>query len=195
MDDDEIILCPLPALLAFSLLEQIECNLVERCEKQQSILKRLQKEKSLFLERSTMSALSALLRTDQVYQRLYYPDPGYNDGRRTELDGLCVFDTNFILVECKSGSYRPRAKIGNIPKLQTDLRKTIEDAFEQAKRAREYIRNADNPVFYLSADRNDNSVAIKLDKSRIKNIYLVSSTLSNFAGITTSLNFHGEQFT
>jgi hypothetical protein len=114
LDDDDIILCPIPALLAFSLLEQIECNLVERCQEPQSTLKRLQKEKSLFLERSTMSALSSLLQTDQVYRRLYYPDPAYTDGRRTELDGLCVFDTNLILVECKSGSYRPRARIGSI---------------------------------------------------------------------------------
>jgi hypothetical protein len=188
LDDDEIILCPIPALLAFTLPEQIECSLMERCEEQQSILERLQKEKSLFLERSTMSALSSLLQTDEVYRRLHYPDPRYNDGRRTELDGLCVFDTNLIPVECKAGSYRPKAKIGSIPKLKTDLKKTIEDAFEQAKRAREYVRNVDNPVFYLSADRSDNSIAVKLDRSRIKNIYLVTSTLSHFAGITTSLS-------
>ena len=98
LDDDDIILCPLPALLAFSLLEQIEYNLVERCT-EPSTLKRLQKEKSLFLEQSTMSALCSLLQTDQVYRRLYYPNPGYDDGRRTEIDGLCVFDTTLILVE------------------------------------------------------------------------------------------------
>jgi hypothetical protein len=188
LDDEEIIICPLPALLVFTLLEQLECNFVERCNPHQSVLERFRTEKSLFLERSTMSALSSLLRTDQVYQCLYYPDPGYSDGRRTEVDGLCVLDSNLILVECKSGSYRPKAKIGNVPKLKDDLKKTIGDAFDQAKRAREYIRSADNPVFYLSADRDDNSIAVRLDRSRIKNIYLVSSTLGNFAGITTSLS-------
>jgi hypothetical protein len=188
LDHDEVILCPIPKLLIYNLLDQIENNLIQTCENQPEILKRLEHEKASFLQRNTMSTLSYLLQTDQAYQNLFYPDPGYSDARRTELDGLCILDNNLFLVECKSGSYRPRSKIGFVPKLTEDLRKTIHHAFQQAKRARDYFHNCDTPVFYSSANRKDDRISVKLDKSKIKNIYLISSTLSNFAGITTNLS-------
>ncbi|WP_455837058.1 hypothetical protein [Pseudarthrobacter siccitolerans] len=62
------------------------------------------------------------------------------DTHDTEADALFVIDDVAVCVEVKAGSITDKARTGNVRRVETDLRKTIGEAAEQASRLEGLIR-------------------------------------------------------
>lgn len=62
------------------------------------------------------------------------------DTHETEADALFVIDDVAVCVEVKAGSITDKARTGNVRRVETDLRKTIGEASEQASRLEGLIR-------------------------------------------------------
>ncbi|ALV43208.1 hypothetical protein AU252_20280 [Pseudarthrobacter sulfonivorans] len=58
----------------------------------------------------------------------------------TEADALLVIDDVAVCVEVKAGSITDKARSGNVKRVETDLRKTIGEAAEQASRLESLVR-------------------------------------------------------
>ena len=52
-----------------------------------------------------------------------------------------------IIAEIKSSSVRIQAKSGNKTKLESDLKKVLRKAYQQAKRTSDYVLTTEIPVF------------------------------------------------
>ncbi len=88
-----------------------------------------------------------------------------------------------LLIEAKAKQFRMESQLGDIGRLRTDIKKNVEDAFEQAKRAVNYIENTDSPEFI---EKSTNRI-LKIDKSKIKRTFLLTISLHNLAGLATTL--------
>ncbi|MEV5962741.1 hypothetical protein AB0L70_13320 [Kribbella sp. NPDC051952] len=93
-----------------------------------------------------------------------------------ESDGLIIVDDVALIVEAKSGALSQRARSGDSKRLGQDLTKLVSDAASQAERMRERITK-------------DGGLRLRnrtwLDLSGIREIYSVTITLDDLAGIVT----------
>jgi hypothetical protein len=87
----------------------------------------------------------------------------------TEADALFVIDDVAVCVEVKAGSITDKARTGNVRRVETDLRKTIGEAAEQASRLEGLIRQngglwrPNGKWLDLSGVREIHSVVVCLD--------------------------------
>jgi hypothetical protein len=124
------------------------------------------KARSDWLEQEAVRCLSGLLwGSDARWSLNYGPKRG-----RMELDGLVVYDNKLLLIECKWKTLTLDARMGDIEAARTDIMKSIAASYEQAARARDYIRSANSPVTFLA---KDGSEAV-IDPETITEIYLLS---------------------
>lgn len=138
---------------------------------------------SNWMEQETTSFLRRTFRADHVYQQLTYSDPDKESGE-AELDGAVQWGPFLLLIEVKGRQFRPQSRLGDIAKLRDDLRKNIEEAHEQANRAKRYIQGNDIVVFREKTSGRELTVS----KSNLRRIYPLSVTLHFFAGLTTQLS-------
>lgn len=95
-------------------------------------------------------------------------DPKF-DTHDTEADALFVIDDVAVCVEVKAGSITDKARTGNVRRVETDLRKTIGEAAEQASRLEGLIRQngglwqPNGKWLDLSGVREIHSVVVCLD--------------------------------
>jgi len=167
-------LCPVPSLLLWSLRPALE-NLMHRHEGDGSsaeIWERYQRTRGDFLAKEALARLATTLRHAEVHGGLKYSRAPSPNGEDDELDGLIMFDNLLFLVECKAGLFSEAARRGAPKRMIRDLKKLLADAHSQALRARNYILEADEPVFRLPDGRR-----LHVDKQRIDTILLVTVTL------------------
>ncbi|NBK97878.1 MAG: hypothetical protein EOM50_07645 [Erysipelotrichia bacterium] len=145
--------------------------------------KRYQKYAAKWLEDRVVGYLSHLFPDGQVYRTLDYPDPNNIAGGTAELDAAVVWGPFLLLVEVKAKQFRLEGQLGDIGRLRTDLKQNIEDAFNQALRARKYIESVDQPVL---KERGTNR-ELYLNKNKLHRIYHLTVSLHGFATLTTRL--------
>ena len=86
-----------------------------------------------------------------------------------------LHDGKILIFQCKAKGLTRDARIGaDFSRLRTDMRAAIRSAFDQAIRARKYIRSTDRPS--LKAGQ----VKLQIDGSAITDIYLINVTLMPF---------------
>jgi hypothetical protein len=122
--------------------------------------------RAAWLESSAVKALRNLLPTAESGCGLYYGPRK----ERLELDGLLIYDNKAILIECKSKSPTLAALAGDVPAILDDLEKAILQPFEQAKRARDFIRSTKVAEFEEKA--TGRTITIRSDE--ISEIYLLA---------------------
>lgn len=145
--------------------------------------KRYQKHAAKWLEDRVAGYLNHLFPDGQVYRTLDYPDPNNIAGGTAELDAAVVWGPFLLLVEVKAKQFRLEGQLGDIGRLRTDLKQNIEDAFNQALRARKYIESVKQPVL---KERGTNR-ELRLDKDKFHRIYHLTVSLHGFATLTTRL--------
>ena len=119
-----------------------------------------------WLESAAVSAIKTLLVKAECGCGLFYGPKK----TRLELDGIVIYDNKAILVECKSKNPTLAALAGDVPKILDDLAKAILDPFDQAKRARDYIRGTESVDF--EEKRTGRKIVVR--RADISEIFLVT---------------------
>lgn len=91
------------------------------------------------LDRLAVGYLKSMLPGATAHANLFY------DG--TEIDGLVLFDGTAIIVEGKGSSISFQARRGDVRRLVKEIRDSVQAAWEQGARARDFILAAGDSVF------------------------------------------------
>ena len=130
--------------------------------------------KANYLEEKACLYLGSILKHAQVYRNLYYFAEEEGETKRCELDGLVIYDSVLFLIEAKAGTLSESARRGAPKRIEHDLKKLVQDAYEQAVRARRYIESQARVEFTLE---NGNIVGIEKDK--FHEVFLINVTLDH----------------
>jgi len=142
-----------------------------------------QVHKGKWLEGKSVEYLSRIFPAESIYDSLSYPDLAKGAGSTTELDIAVACGPFLILVEAKAKQFRLEGQLGDVGRLRTDIKKNVQDAFEQAKRAADYIEATDVPEFTeIKTGRK-----LRINKSRLKKTFLMTVSLHQLAGLATTL--------
>lgn len=145
--------------------------------------KRYQKKKANWLEQKAYEHLCQFFPSDAIFQSLTYPDPTKEEGT-TELDLAVKWGPFLIVLEAKAKQFRFESITGNAAKLRTDIKKNVEEAYEQSIRAIQYIDKTDEPTFVEANTKRE----LKFKSDDIFKIFPVSLTFHHMAGISTQLD-------
>ena len=158
---------------------------IENDMKSSDIWDSYQKFKGNYLEMEVINTFKSILPKCKTYDSLYYyvKDDEGND-KQCELDALIIYDNNIFLIESKSGLFKVPARRGAIKALGTAIYENIEYAFEQASRAKDYIKENQVVKFFNA----DNSEKLSFNSGDYSNIYLINTTLENFGEVATSIH-------
>ncbi len=139
--------------------------------------KQYYKKKGDYLEDISVELFQKILPSSEAYLNLKY---NVDD----EVDGIVIYDNNIFIIEAKSNKFAISAKKGNTDKIKRNTSDIIEKAYQQAKRAKEYIESNEVSEF---RDKRTKKVILKINKSKINNIYMIN-TLEPLMHITANLN-------
>jgi hypothetical protein len=142
-----------------------------------------QPRKAKWLEERVVEYLGKIFPKTNIYHDLSYPDLDKPGKATTELDVAVLWGPFLILVEAKAKQFRLESQLGDIGRLRTDIKKNVEDAFDQAKRAANYIDQTAKPEFTEIATGRK----VRVDKQKIHRTYLVTVSLHQLAGLATRL--------
>ncbi|QCT94958.1 hypothetical protein FE773_07075 [Caminibacter mediatlanticus TB-2] len=168
--------CFNPALIIYNLhtiLENIIISIIPPKKHQ----KNYYKKKGEYLEDKSLELFQKILPNCEVYKSLKY---GVDD----EVDGIIIYDNNIFIVEAKSGKFSKGAKKGNVEKIKSNMKKLVEEAYNQTIRAKKYILSDEEVEF---RDKSKKTV-LKLKREKINNIYLINVTLEPLNHITANLS-------
>jgi len=172
--------CPIPQDLIFNLPLILENFLEDENQKQTRIWQKYQKQKSQYAENSTYEYFSRLFPKHNIFKNLKYT----HQDQECEVDILIPYANKIFIIELKAGSFTEPAKRGAIKRLKTDLKKLIEDAYQQGRRVMEYIKSTKTAVF---KDKSGKKVLeIKFQSNKI-DFFLINVTLEPLMSLATGL--------
>jgi len=145
--------------------------------------KRYQRQKAQWLEDRVADHLLKLFPSDRVFRRLDYPNPERSDASTAELDLAVDWGPFLILIEAKARQFRMESQLGDAGRLRTDIRSNIEDAFQQARRAANYITVSTAPEFI----ERDTGRSLVIRKNGIRRIYMITVSQHHLSGLATEL--------
>ena len=142
-----------------------------------------QVHKGKWLESKSIEYLARIFPDASIYNGLSYPDPEHGSGATTELDIAVAWGPFLILGEAKAKQFRLEGQLGDAGRLRTDIKRNVQDAFEQAKRAADHIEATKAPEFSeIKTGRK-----LRIDKSQLKKTFIMTVSLHQLAGLATTL--------
>lgn len=133
--------------------------------------------KGNYFEAKAIQLLDKLL-GGKAYSNLSYP-------KGNEIDGIIVLGNLIFLIEVKGKKKRIIAGVSDVLKLtKEDFKAHVADAYDQTKRAFEYIQSKDEVEF---KDKKG-IVALTLRKDAISEIYQINVSLENFSKLALDTN-------
>jgi hypothetical protein len=121
--------------------------------------------RAAWLEQQATEAFRRLWPDAQIGWSLKYGPKG----QRSELDGLVVRGNKVILIECKWKSLTLVARRGDSDALRRDIADSILKAFDQGRRARDYVRGTSVAEFSAS-----DGTVIRVESRAINEIVILS---------------------
>lgn len=135
-----------------------------------------EKARGKFLEQKTADCLRRVFPENMTLL-----NPEYSNGEELA-DVMVLHDHKILLFQCKSKGLTHRAKIGaDFETLRDDVRKSTADAFQQAARARDYLKANSRSEFTF----NGGKFLVEMDQ--VNGIYLVSVTATSFRALSGRL--------
>ena len=172
--------CPIPQDLIFNLPLILEYFFGEEKQNQTRIWQKYQNQKSQYTENMTYEYFSRLFPKHNIFKNLKYT----HQDQECEADILIPYANKIFIIELKAGSFTEPAKRGAIKRLKTDLKKLIEDAYQQGRRVMEYIKSTKTAVF---KDKSGKKVLeIKFQPDKI-DFLLINVTLEPLMSLATGL--------
>lgn len=139
-----------------------------------------------YLEQETARLFQQALPTATVVTGALYPF-GANDAE-TEADIVVVCDDFLLIVECKAGAIAPATKRGGARSAESDLRKTIVGAHDQAERLVCELESRGE----LKLRSNHNRTETIIRAKNFRRVVRVSVTLELMSAASTSLWMLGD---
>ncbi len=171
---------PIPQDLVSNLPIIFESFLEEEKQRQTQIWQKYQKQKSRYTEDKIYECFSRLFPKQNIFKNLKY----IYQGQEFEVDLLINFDNKIFIIESKAGALTEPAKRGAINRLKTDLKKLIEEAYQQGRRVRNYVKFTQNPVFKDKSGKEVFNVKFKPNKI---DFFLINVTLEPLMSLATGL--------
>jgi len=141
--------------------------------------------KSDFFEQKSFELLENVLPKATIQEKLYYSINEEGEDKYPEIDGVVSYKDSLLLVEIKAKKRRSIAGRRDILTISKgDFKKNINEAFEQSKRALNYVFGSEEVGFF---NKNHKEV-MKIKKADYKNIFLVNISLEAFEEYSTALN-------
>jgi len=183
---DEAYYCYNSPLIHYNLHKILE-NILLKIIPQKKHQQHYYKKKGEYLEDKSLEFFQKILPNCEVYKNLEYDiyDEEQKSYKTVEVDGLIIFDNHIFIIEAKSSKFSLGAKKGNTDKIKKDTKKIIDEAYQQAIRARNYILSEDTTKF---RKKGSTKTLLELNKNKINNIYMINTTLESLGHITTNLN-------
>jgi len=133
--------------------------------------------------KKTVEQLSKIFPSEAIIENAYY---GYERPMEFETDLLVAHKQTLIICEIKAGKFRdPLLTIGNIKKIKSDFRDSLQTAYLQALRTLKYVTSQESASF---VDKNGHTLC-SLERSTFKNYQLLLVTAESFRGLSTRLSF------
>jgi len=133
--------------------------------------------KGNYFEAKAIQLLNKVLR-GKAYSNLSYP-------KGNEIDGIIVLGNLVFLIEVKGKKRRVIAGVSDVLKLtKEDFKAHVAEAYDQTKRAFEYIQSKDEVEF---KDKKG-IVALTLRKAAISKLYQINVCLENFSKLALDIN-------
>lgn len=168
-------------IINFSMVQWcLKDRLEDVIKSNDSAWEKYNKNKSDYLENTTINLFKKMFPTANIYQSLFYNSL---DGKRCELDGLIQYDNCILLIEAKSGIFAKSAQNGGVKRLKKVVYENIEYAAYQAHRAKEYIIETETPVF----ENEHKKEILRLNKNGFENIFLLNITMEYFSELSVNL--------
>ncbi len=142
-----------------------------------------QTHKGKWLESKVVEYLGLVFPRDSIYSGLAYPDLSRGAGATTELDIAVAFGPFLILSEAKAKQFRLEGQLGDFGRLRTDIRVNVQDAFDQAKRAADYIEATARPEFIETSSGR----RLTIDRQNLSKVFLMTVSLHQLSGLATTL--------
>jgi len=172
-------LCPIPHYLFHNLFGIFEEFLEDEKKNDIKIWNRYVTEKTNYVEDRSEEYLSRLFPKDSIHRNLHYDLEGNPD-----TDLLIPFDDKLFIIEAKSGDLTDSAKRGSVIRLEKDLKKLTEEAYQQGKRVRNYVNSVENAIF--RDEKGNIKLEIKRESGNIK-CFLINVTLEPLMSLGTQL--------
>jgi hypothetical protein len=120
--------------------------------------------------------LTALLPGATGYTNLFYEG--------TEVDGLVLFGDLALVMEGKAGGMSVPARRGDILRLRNEIEESVEGAWRQGARAREYLLSPEESVF-----RNEHGDEIlRIPAGSVRDVVIINPTLHELGGHASQLS-------
>lgn len=145
-----------------------------------NVWQKYQKAKSNYAEDVTFKYLSRLFPAHNILRKLKY----IYQSREFEVDLLIPYDNKIFIVESKAGTFTEPAQRGAVKRLKHDLKKLIEEAYQQGRRTRDYIKSTDCAVF--KNEKGEKVLKVKY-KPNWTEFFLINVTLEPLMSLATSL--------
>ncbi len=118
-----------------------------------------------------------------IYERAYY---GYDVPMEFETDLLIPYKKTLLICEIKAAKLRdPLHTIGNIEKIKSDFRDSIQQAYLQALRTKEYILSKPNAQFVSKQGKP----LYSFENDGLDDFVLMIVTAESFRSLATNLSF------
>ena len=144
-----------------------------------------QKKRAEYLENKALEYFKNLLPGAEVFGKLFYETKENGETKRSETDGLVLYDENLFIIEAKAGVLSVSARRGGLERMKKDTAKLVDNAYKQALRTKQYIMSTPEPTFELE---NGTKAVVIRDKHKYRKIYLLNITLQSLGHLSTHLN-------
>lgn len=140
------------------------------------------KNQKVWMEGKVAEFLKRIFQEKHVFVGLDYPNPD-KPGDTAEMDAAIEWGPFLVLVEAKGKQFRLLDALTDLGRLRTDLKKNVQDAFEQAERAMRFVKSTSPAVFKERKTGRE----LMVNRSKLRRIFKVSVTLQHLADFATQL--------
>lgn len=192
-DDDEVRARPFAKLKddRFLLHDLYYCSfaplyrLIE-CFRNQRQTERLLQNRDKILEAESKRIISSMVGQGLLISNYYIPLGGNNS--LSERDLLFYRDGILIIGECKAKPLRPISKHrGNVQKLESDVRSSIQSAYNQACSVLNHISLSTGEIVFFDSNKCSRKEIGRLNVNDIRQSYIIIILDSNYGLIATDL--------
>jgi hypothetical protein len=136
-----------------------------------------------YVEGKSIEQFERLLPGCRVFTNFFYDHEENGLKKRSEGDGLILFDDTLIIVEDKAGKISDQAKRGALKSLRADLEAIVNRAYQQADRVLYVFRSSEEVTFL----KENGEEMCRLRYRDFRNVFLVAVSFDALASLSTGL--------
>jgi hypothetical protein len=142
------------------------------------------KKRDNYVEQTAVELVASILKGSRSHLNLYYDYEEAGEQRRAEVDGIVIYDDCLLIIEVKASGLSEASRRGAPESIATDLKASLDKAYEQASRVLNFVRSSEEVIF----TNEKGSEALKLNQSQFQRTFLISVTREMFASLSTNLH-------